>query len=129
VFWGNAVEVLEPRVFLEEAGSASRDKPPIKIWVNFLPASLPNRTPVVHTIGMSALDYREIVLVKPKGTQEGTALVTIEEVTKYVVRNSFAIRAGDKFNVTPTEAVWAEEIPAPWDPSEVAILLAARSSK
>lgn len=128
VYWGNAVVLIEPNAYRLITAEATGERPPVKIWVNFLPAALPDGTPVVHTIGLSSLSMPEVVLIEGRTGAEIASLNMLYGVSEYVVRNRLQLRTGDSLNISPTESLLAKEIPAPWDGSETAILLRSRPS-
>jgi hypothetical protein len=127
VFWIGAAMLVDRTKFLETSKDMTATKPPAGLWVNFLPGTLPEVGPVVHTIGLSALDFPEIILAQT-GITEESALELILGISEQVLQNRVVLRRGDTFRLRTGEKLVADEVPAPWKTGEVAVLLVLKSA-
>jgi hypothetical protein len=122
VLWTDAGMLVEPNRFLADSEASGRDGNHTTLWLNFLPAALSPHMPVVHTVGLSPLGFRELVLF---GREAGPdrALARLVDIADHVLRDRLVLRRGDTLRIGTQETLVVEEIPAPWNSAEVALQL------
>jgi hypothetical protein len=108
VFWAMSGTLLSPKVFVRGSADARRDHLPLELWINFLPAPLPDKRPAVHTTGFTALSYPELVLEEGLGGPEET-LDLVFRVAAYLFDQNTKMRVGDTIRVSPSMVLVATE--------------------
>jgi hypothetical protein len=126
VLWSDAGMLLSPARFLTDAEALGRDGIPIGLWLNVLPAALSPHLPVMHTIGLGPLGFRELILFGHRAGPE-EALDTLMQVAERVLQARLTLRPGDTLRTNDRQTLVVEEIPAPWNAEEVALQLTPRA--
>jgi hypothetical protein len=127
VLWNHAGMLVESSRFLVDSETTVDDRIPIGLWLNFLPAALSPHLPVVHTMGLAPLGFRELVLYGHRTGPEG-ALATLTQVAERVLQGRLTLRPGGSFRTDARDTLYVQEIPAPWDEKERAFQLTPRAS-
>jgi hypothetical protein len=127
VLWTDAGMLLSPAKFLADSEATGRDGIPTGLWLNILPAALSPHLPVMHTMGLSPLGFRELILFGPRANPE-QALDTLMQIAERVLQSRLTLRRGDTFRTNDRQTLVVEEIPAPWNTEEVALQLSPRPS-
>jgi hypothetical protein len=85
IYWGHGSVVLSPSQIQKMAKDASKDKPPLLVWINFHVRKSPNGSISVVTEGLDYFDCLEIELIDSKqpfekvlNTVMGVAHITIK---------------------------------------------------
>jgi hypothetical protein len=128
VLWNDAGMLVESSRFLIDSEATASNGIPTALWLNFLPAALSPHLPVVHTMGLAPLGFRELVLY---GHRSGpaSALATLSQVAERVLQGRLILRAGDTFRTDSRDTLLVEEIPAPWDEKQLAFQLTPRGAR
>jgi hypothetical protein len=122
VLWSDAGMLLPPSKFLADSEATGREGIPTALWLNVLPAALSPHLPVMHTMGLGPLGYRELILYGNRTGPDG-ALATLLDVAGRVLQERLTLRRGDTFRTGGRETLLVEEIPAPWNTAETALQL------
>jgi hypothetical protein len=127
VLWTDASMLVEPTRFLADSESSGGDGIPTTLWLNFLPAALSPHLPVVHTVGLGPLGFRELILFAHRSGPDRT-LATLVGIADRVLRGRLILRRGDTVQTGTQETLVVEEIAAPWNGEEVALQLSPGSA-
>ena len=123
VLWTGAQMLVEPSRFVADAETLTTGNAiPTSLWLNFLPAALSPHLPVVHTLGLAQLGYRELVLFGHRSGPQ-SALQTLTQLAERLLQGRLSLRPGDSIRTDSRDTLVVEEIPAPWDENQMAYQL------
>ncbi len=125
VLWTDAGMLLSPTKFLVDSEATGGSGIPTELWLNVLPAALSPHLPVMHTMGLGPLGFRELILFGHRAGPE-RAHATLLQVAEQVLQSRLILRPGDTFKTSDRETLVVQEIPAPWNSGEVALQLTPR---
>jgi hypothetical protein len=127
ILWNDAGMLLSPTKFLVDSEAIGPEGIPTGLWLNVLPAALSPHLPVIHTMGLGPLGFRELILFGHRGGPE-QSLATLLRVAEQVLQGRLTLRRGDTFRTGSRETLEVQEIPAPWNTQEVALQLTPRTT-
>jgi hypothetical protein len=127
VLWTDAGMLLPPAKFLADAEALTPGAIPTALWLNVLPAALSPHLPVMHTIGLGPLGFRELILFGHRAGPE-EALTTLMSVAEQVLQGRLKLQRGDSLRTSDRQTLVVEEIPAPWNAEEMALRLTPRAA-
>jgi hypothetical protein len=122
VFWTGAAMLIDPAKFVAESAVLRTGQAPVLLWLNVLPAFLEPKEPVVHTIGFGRLGLPELILVQGAASDEDV-FDRLLRASELILHKRLNVRRGNRLELSATERLVAEEVPAPWNPKEMAIRL------
>ena len=119
IFWGGSL-VHDPQVFLGEARSASPEKVPLHLWIDFRIEQNDDGTLRLFTTGMKALDKMEIEI--PQSRHEPKNLFDFAySIASYLFSRGAEIRDGHTVGCCENEKVMATHAPSMLD-SQMTVL-------
>jgi hypothetical protein len=127
VLWNDAGMLLSPTKFLVDSEAIGPHGIPTGLWLNVLPAALSPHLPVMHTMGLRPLGFRELILYGHRAGPE-QSLETLLRIAEQVLQGRLTLRRGDTFRTGSRETLEVHEIPAPWNAQEVAFQLTPRTT-
>jgi hypothetical protein len=114
IYWCCGGLVHDPRVFLEEARSASPKNLPLHLWIDFRIEANGDGTLRLFTTGLKALKKMEIEI--PRSRREPKELFDFAySIADYVLSRGAEIRDGHTVGRCEEEKVPAAHAPSMWD--------------
>ena len=114
IFWGGGGLVHDPQVFLEEARSASPEKLPLHLWIDFRIEQNDDGTLRLFTTGMKAL-ARWRSRFPAAGTTASDLFDFAYSIADYLLSRDAEIRDGHTIGRCEDEKIPAAHAPSMWD--------------
>ena len=117
VYWSAASTIHEPAVFRELAAVASREQPPLMIWVGFH-SSRSEAGTSVFTTGMDAFGAMDLE-VRDSELEPSTVLERLFGVAAYCIQTGRPIRDGDTIGESAAERIPVKHVPSAFLPGRM----------
>lgn len=110
-YWGSSLHSRDS--FLKQSARASRDNPPIWLWVNFRLTSDVEKGWTISTDGMEKFDLYEIE--SKDANVDGKRLFTlIVGMAEYLIKKGPVIKDGETIGDSPAENIRVRHSPSYW---------------
>jgi hypothetical protein len=117
VYWGAASTIHEPAVFTELAKSASREEPPLMIWVGFHTSRTDAGTSV-FTTGMDAFGAMDIE-VRDSELEPSAIVERLFGVAVYCIQTGKPLHDGDTIGESDAERIPVKHVPSAFLPGRL----------
>ena len=112
-YWEASLQSRE--AFLKQSAAASRDNPPVLLWVNFRVSRDPEKGLSISTDGMEAFDLREIEAKDVKG--DGSEVFgLLAGMAAYLIQKGPVIKDGETIGESPSRNIRVRQGPSYWRP-------------
>ena len=128
VVWGGAPSIHAAAAFLASADEMTRDRLPLRLWVDFQVWRNDDGTHSLRTSGMEPFGRHELeVHGSPKGQDEVASWAY--NIAHYMLERGIEVEDGHAVGKSPTEWIRVHHVPSAFDPEKTVYFLDLEAEK